>query len=198
MKRIQTLPYRADIDGLRAIAVTLVVMFHAFPDVLKGGFVGVDIFFVISGFLISGIIFKACDQDGFSFVEFYVRRIRRIFPALVLVLVFTLIWGWVLLLPGEYKALGKHIAASSIFANNFILWRESGYFDTTVQCSSSQKVLSGSKSVTPGFRAAKEERMARKSCCLLSTSSFCIVHLSAPRRGLGTHRSGRKGSSGCR
>jgi len=90
---IKTNHYRADIDGLRALAVIAVVLFHAFPDVLKGGFVGVDIFFVISGFLITSIIIHGLDADRFSFFEFYARRIKRIFPALILVLTASLALG---------------------------------------------------------------------------------------------------------
>ena len=78
--------YRPDIDGLRALAVLAVVIFHAFPAVLPGGFIGVDVFFVISGFLITSIILKGLEQDSFSFTQFYAHRIRRIFPALILVL----------------------------------------------------------------------------------------------------------------
>src|SRR5580765_3400661 len=87
--------YRADIDGLRAIAVLSVVSFHAFPGALKGGYVGVDIFFVISGFLISTIIFGSLERGSFSFRQFYARRLRRIFPALVVVLIAALIFGWI-------------------------------------------------------------------------------------------------------
>lgn len=101
--------YRPDIDGLRAIAVLSVVAFHAFPNWIKGGFIGVDVFFVISGYLISTIIFENLDKGTFSFKEFYSRRIRRIFPALLLVLVASLILGWFTLLADEYKQLGKHI-----------------------------------------------------------------------------------------
>ena len=85
--------YRPDIDGLRAIAVMLVVAFHAFPEAIPGGFIGVDIFFVISGFLITGIVVRELDQQRFSLVAFYSRRIKRIFPALIAVLFVTLVLG---------------------------------------------------------------------------------------------------------
>jgi peptidoglycan/LPS O-acetylase OafA/YrhL len=125
--------YRRDIDGLRALAVLSVVFYHAFPDILHGGFVGVDIFFVISGFLISTIIFENLENNTFSFFEFYSRRIRRIFPALILVLTLCLIFGWFALLSDEYEQLGKHIASSVAFIQNFILWNESGYFDNSAE-----------------------------------------------------------------
>ena len=121
--------YRADIDGLRALAVLGVVAFHAFPGRVRGGFIGVDVFFVISGYLISTIIFENLDNGTFSFSHFYARRIKRIFPALLLVLVACFIFGWICLLPSEYKQLGKHILGGSTFVSNFILWREFGYFD---------------------------------------------------------------------
>src|ERR1700682_835929 len=122
--------YRPDVDGLRALAVLAVVGFHAGPGTFRGGFVGVDIFFVISGFLISSIIFKGLDRGDFSFLEFYVRRIRRIFSALVLVLAFSLVAGWYLLLIDDYRSLAKHVAAGAAFVPNFTLWQETGYFDT--------------------------------------------------------------------
>lgn len=125
--------YRKDIDGLRAIAVLAVVGFHAFPDCVEGGFVGVDIFFVISGYLISSIIFINLQKNRFSFIEFYFRRIRRIFPSLFLVLISSLLLGWFALLPDEYMQLGKHIAAGASFVSNFILWNESGYFGNTAE-----------------------------------------------------------------
>jgi peptidoglycan/LPS O-acetylase OafA/YrhL len=125
--------YRPDIDGLRAIAVLSVVAFHAFPSWLKGGFIGVDVFFVISGYLISTIIFENLDKSTFSFSEFYSRRIRRIFPALLLVLIACLAFGWFALLADEYKQLGKHIAAGAGFISNFILWNEAGYFDNSAE-----------------------------------------------------------------
>ena len=105
--------YRPDIDGLRAVAVLSVVAFHAFPAWMKGGFIGVDVFFVISGFLISTIIFENLDKGTFSFAEFYARRIKRIFPALLLVLIASYAFGWFALLADEYKQLGKHIAAGA-------------------------------------------------------------------------------------
>ena len=123
--------YRPDIDGLRAVAILSVVVFHAFPNYLTGGFVGVDIFFVISGFLISSIIFRSLDRGDFSYVEFYAHRVRRIFPALVVVLVATYAFGWFSLLPEEFKQLGKHVAAGAAFVQNFALWQEAGYFDNS-------------------------------------------------------------------
>ena len=125
--------YRPDIDGLRAIAVLSVVAFHAFPSWVKGGFIGVDVFFVISGYLISTIIFENLDKGTFSFSEFYSRRIRRIFPALLLVLIACFAFGWFALLADEYKQLGKHIAAGAGFISNFILWNEAGYFDNSAE-----------------------------------------------------------------
>ena len=123
--------YRPDIDGLRAIAVLGVIAFHAFPDYIKGGFIGVDVFFVISGYLISTIIFENLDKESFSFYEFYGRRIRRIFPALILVLVACVVFGWFALLADEYMRLGKQIAAGAGFVSNLVLWSEAGYFDSS-------------------------------------------------------------------
>nr|WP_299472295.1 acyltransferase family protein [uncultured Roseibium sp.] len=125
--------YRADIDGLRALAVVPVVAFHAFPAWMPGGFIGVDVFFVISGFLISTIIFENLDRGTFSFVEFYSRRIKRIFPALLLVLVACFAFGWFTLLADEYMQLGKHIAAGAGFVSNFVFWSEAGYFDNAAE-----------------------------------------------------------------
>ncbi len=125
--------YRPDIDGLRAVAVLSVIGFHLFPSVLRGGFIGVDIFFVISGFLISSIIFEGLERGSFSFIDFYTRRIKRIFPALLLVLIASFAIGWFMLLADEYKQLGKHIAAGAGFVSNFALWGESDYFDTAAE-----------------------------------------------------------------
>ncbi|MEI6790402.1 MAG: acyltransferase, partial [Myxococcaceae bacterium] len=100
------LKYRADIDGLRAVAVLSVVAFHFFQARFPGGFIGVDIFFVISGFLISRILFKSLESGDFSYADFYARRIRRIFPALILVMLATFVLGWCVLFPFEYAQLG--------------------------------------------------------------------------------------------
>ena len=119
--------YRAEIDGLRGIAVLAVIGFHAFPDYVPGGFVGVDVFFVISGFLISSIILRQLGRSQFTFLDFYSRRIRRIFPALLVVLAASLLFGGLVLLPNELAQLGKHIGSAAAFASNFTLWFESGY-----------------------------------------------------------------------
>jgi peptidoglycan/LPS O-acetylase OafA/YrhL len=121
--------YRPDIDGLRAVAVLVVLGYHAFPRWVPSGFVGVDIFFVISGFLISTIIMGNLEEGRFSYFDFYSRRIRRIFPALAVMLVAVLALGWVSLFPVEFKALGKHVLGGAAFISNFLLWNESGYFD---------------------------------------------------------------------
>jgi peptidoglycan/LPS O-acetylase OafA/YrhL len=121
--------YRPDIDGLRAIAVLLVVLFHAFPDAMPGGFIGVDVFFVISGFLITGIIARELDLGRFSLLGFYTRRIRRIFPALLVVLCAVLVLGWLWMLPQAYTRLSADVVASAAFAANIALWLQSGYFD---------------------------------------------------------------------
>lgn len=125
--------YRADIDGLRALAVTAVVTFHAFPDALPGGFVGVDIFFVISGFLITHILRHETADGSFSIRVFYARRIRRLFPALVLVLGVTLVVGWAILLQDEFRMLGKHTRAAASFIANIVYWKEAGYFDADAE-----------------------------------------------------------------
>jgi peptidoglycan/LPS O-acetylase OafA/YrhL len=122
--------YRSDIDGLRAVAVLAVVAYHAFPRQIPGGFIGVDVFFVISGFLISRIILENLESGTFSFSEFYSRRIRRIFPALIIMLLGVLAVGWLSLMSDELTRLGKHVAAGAAFSTNFILQSESGYFDS--------------------------------------------------------------------
>ncbi len=124
MKHNAAVRYRPDIDGLRAIAVLSVVVFHFFPSIVTGGFVGVDIFFVISGYLISSILFKNLQKGEFRFFDFYARRIKRIFPSLIVVLFFCLTFGYFVLLAGEYKQLGKHTVAGSLFFSNFAFLSE--------------------------------------------------------------------------
>ncbi len=121
--------YRPDIDGLRAVAVLAVLIFHAFPEALPGGFVGVDVFFVISGYLITSIILRDVERQQFSLRHFYAQRIRRIFPALLLVLLFCLGVGWLALTSGEYRQLGRYTGGGAAFVNNFLFWRDAGYFD---------------------------------------------------------------------
>ena len=123
--------YRKDIDGLRGIAILTVVLFHAFPDHVPGGFIGVDIFFVISGYLITKIIKSDLEQGNFSYLGFYARRIRRLFPSLIVTIIGCFVAGWFLFDFGDFKLLGKHMAASSAFIANFIFLAESGYFDQT-------------------------------------------------------------------
>jgi peptidoglycan/LPS O-acetylase OafA/YrhL len=124
-----SIAYRSDIDGLRAIAILIVVAFHAFPEVFPGGFIGVDVFFVISGFLITSILQQEIQAGRWSLASFYARRILRIFPALVLVLLACLIAGWHTLLAQEYMQLGKHLGLGAAFLSNIGLWWEAGYFD---------------------------------------------------------------------
>lgn len=127
------LDYRADVDGLRAVAILAVLIYHAFPGALPGGFVGVDIFFVISGFLITSLILSAQQGRGFSILDFYGRRVRRIFPALILVLAFSLVMGWRVLLANEYGQLAVHVMGGAGFVSNIVLWSESGYFDRAAE-----------------------------------------------------------------
>lgn len=120
--------YRADIDGLRAIAVTVVVLFHAQLEAFKGGFVGVDVFFVISGYLITSIIVREMEEGRFSLWHFYERRVRRIFPALFAMLGGASLLAFLLLLPTELTIFGKTLAATALFSANFYFWRNTGYF----------------------------------------------------------------------
>jgi len=120
--------YRPDVDGLRAVAVAQVVLFHAGLTTFTGGYVGVDVFFVISGYLISGILWRELGADKFSLAGFYDRRARRILPALCATLVGTALLGWVLCIPAELHRLGKNVVASILAAGNFLALANSGYF----------------------------------------------------------------------
>jgi peptidoglycan/LPS O-acetylase OafA/YrhL len=121
--------YRPDIDGLRAIAVLVVVGYHAFPGRISGGFVGVDIFFVISGYLITDIIFRQMIEHRFTVLDFYKRRILRIFPALLLVTLATFAFGWFVLPPLEFQSLGINIGGAAVFIQNILLIGQIGYFE---------------------------------------------------------------------
>ena len=121
--------FRYDINGLRAIAVIAVVLYHFNPVWLPGGFAGVDVFFVISGFLMTGIIFRGFEGNSFNLLKFYTARAKRIIPALTVICLSLLLFGWFFLSPIEYKELSKHAGSSLIFLSNFIYWKESGYFD---------------------------------------------------------------------
>lgn len=121
--------FRKDINGLRAFAVIAVVLFHFNSAWMPGGFAGVDVFFVISGFLMTGIIFRGMEQENFSILKFYVARANRIIPAMALLCLVLLVFGWFYLTPMEYRFLGKHAASSVGFVSNFIYWTEAGYFD---------------------------------------------------------------------
>ncbi|WP_434938661.1 acyltransferase family protein [Shewanella sp. HL-SH8] len=121
--------FRKDINGLRAIAVIAVVLFHFNASWMPGGFAGVDVFFVISGFLMTGIIFNGIEKNDFSILKFYISRANRIIPALAVLCLTLIIFGWFYLTPLDFKSLGKHALSSISFLSNIIYWRESGYFD---------------------------------------------------------------------
>jgi peptidoglycan/LPS O-acetylase OafA/YrhL len=127
------LNFREDINGLRAIAVMAVMLFHFEPAWAPGGFAGVDIFFVISGFLMTGIIFKGIENDSFSILRFYAARANRIIPPLFALCATLLIIGWFVLTPADYRNLGINSAASSVFISNIIYWLESSYFAPGVE-----------------------------------------------------------------
>src|ERR1700722_12720574 len=115
------LKYRPYVDGLRAVAVLPVILFHAGLG-FSGGYVGVDVFFVISGFLITGLILKDIDADRFHIVEFWERRVRRIFPALAVVVIFCLLAGWFLYFPADFMDLGKSAVAQVLLVSNFYFY----------------------------------------------------------------------------
>ncbi|MBW4032847.1 MAG: acyltransferase [Acidobacteria bacterium] len=128
-----TTGYRPDIDGLRALAVGLVLLYHGFPSFVPGGFIGVDVFFVISGYLITGILLRARDRVRARryFLDFYERRVRRIFPALLLVLIACGTYGWFRLFPADYQNLTQYIAGGASFVDNLVVWSQTNYFDAS-------------------------------------------------------------------
>jgi peptidoglycan/LPS O-acetylase OafA/YrhL len=125
--------YRREIDGLRAIAVLSVVFFHAGFAGFSGGFVGVDVFFVISGYLITSLIIAEKRAGHFSLLKFYERRAWRILPALFLVIVACIPFAWWWMLPGDLQDFAQSVASISLFSSNILFWRESGYFDTATE-----------------------------------------------------------------
>lgn len=125
--------YRAEIDGLRTLAVIPVVLFHAGFKTFSGGFVGVDVFFVISGYLITTIILSELDEGKFSVFDFYERRARRILPALFFVMAVCIPFAWMFLTPRDIDYFAKSLIAVTLFSSNILFWRESGYFDTTAE-----------------------------------------------------------------
>lgn len=125
--------YRSEIDGLRAIAVFPVILFHAGFELFNGGFVGVDIFFVISGYLITSIIINELEEGNFSLAKFYERRVRRIFPALFFVVFVCIPFAWMWLTPLDMKEFSKSLIAVATFSSNILFWKESGYFDTEAE-----------------------------------------------------------------
>ena len=125
------LNYRPEIDGLRTMAVVPVILFHAGFQLFSGGFIGVDVFFVISGYLITSIILAEMLAGKFSLVNFYERRARRILPSLFVVMLTCLPMAWVWLDPLNFKFFAKSLIAVPTFSSNVLFWRESGYFDVT-------------------------------------------------------------------
>jgi peptidoglycan/LPS O-acetylase OafA/YrhL len=127
------LKYRAEIDGLRALAVVPVILFHAGFELFSGGFVGVDVFFVISGYLITVILIEDIENDRFSLINFYERRARRILPALFFVMFVCIPFAWMWMLPSQMKDFSQSLVAVSLFASNVLFFRESGYFDAAAE-----------------------------------------------------------------
>lgn len=130
---VKVLTYRREIDGLRALAVIPVILFHAGFEIFRGGFVGVDVFFVISGYLITSILLSEKETGTFSLLKFYERRARRILPALFVVMVTSVFFAWIWLLPRDMKDFAGSLAAVSIFSSNIFFWNASGYFDTVAE-----------------------------------------------------------------
>jgi len=120
--------YRREVDGLRAVAVVPVMLFHAGVQQFSGGYVGVDIFFVISGYLITSILIAELEAGHFSVARFYERRARRILPALLLVMACCIPAAWLLMLPNEFLDFGQSLVAVTLFVSNILFWKEDGYF----------------------------------------------------------------------
>ena len=159
-----TMGYRPDIDGLRAIAVLAVVLFHAGVAGFGGGFVGVDVFFVISGFLITKLI---VDDPRFSLLAFYQRRARRILPALAVVVLATSVAAYIFFLPEEFLAFSKSVVATTLFSSNILFWHEMGYFDAA---------SAGLQRLVDTFRtgASSSWKMSRSALNSATRSARCM------------------------
>ena len=125
--------YRTEIDGLRALAVMPVILFHAGFELFSGGFVGVDVFFVISGYLITTILIEDIENKRFSIVNFYERRARRILPALFFVMLVSIPFAWMLLSDAALNKFGNGLIGVSLFLSNLVFWRQQGYFDESAE-----------------------------------------------------------------
>ena len=125
--------YRREIDGLRAVAVIPVILFHAGFTFFSGGYVGVDIFFVISGYLITSIIIHELEQGKFSILRFYERRARRILPALFFVILCCIPFAWEWMIPAQFKSFSQSIISTTLFSNNILLWLKTGYFSPAAE-----------------------------------------------------------------
>jgi peptidoglycan/LPS O-acetylase OafA/YrhL len=133
MELVFIMKYRSEIDGLRALAVLPVILFHAGFEIFSGGFVGVDVFFVISGYLITTILIDDIENDHFSLLNFYERRSRRILPALFLVMLVCIPFAWTWMLPSQWQDFSQSLVAVSLFSSNILFWSESGYFDLSAE-----------------------------------------------------------------
>jgi|TARA_B110000238_G_scaffold185862_1_gene214466 peptidoglycan/LPS O-acetylase OafA/YrhL len=127
------LKYRPEIDGLRALAVIPVILFHGGFELFSGGFVGVDVFFVISGYLITTILIEDIESNRFSILNFYERRARRILPALFFVMFVCIPFSWMWMLPGQLRDFSQSLMAVGLFSSNILFWLESGYFETAAE-----------------------------------------------------------------
>ena len=125
--------YRPEIDGLRAIAVISVILFHAGFETFSGGLIGVDVFFVISGYLITSIMLSEMDEGKFNLINFYVRRMRRILPALFFIMALCIPFAWMWLIPNDMKDFSQSLIAVPTFSSNILFWKEIGYFQTAAQ-----------------------------------------------------------------
>jgi peptidoglycan/LPS O-acetylase OafA/YrhL len=130
---MKTVSYRPDIDGLRAIAILSVTAYHLDINPFGGGYVGVDVFFVISGYLITRMIYQDIQSRSFSFLDFYERRIRRIFPALFAVFIFSLAFSYCIFLPKDFQSFFQSLVAATLFASNLLFWKTAGYFESAAE-----------------------------------------------------------------